>query len=297
MKSWSDTKKEMGESWCNAEASAQPRVRWWRFCANVREKRKLIAEMNNLCANKNIFCWISWVDCLKSDNDDDDCLISLWLSECLIMKAMIVTLSERAIVKTISIHLRQKQSKGQTLNSQIDQWDTLIGAEFHCKKVSASHLTYQQLIAVSTVINIMTITREIHSTSLSGNMNFQLFHPFHFVCTILQLGSIFLYLHWLQFSLVGSALAGHRADNKSQLNNSACSALWSVTSRYSRLFYIYISIQKYTRKEKCFILFLLFFWSSPVALLRGGRELWLIAKEMGIQGDAVLSIIELSQRL
>ena len=167
------------------------------------------------------------------------------------MKAMIVTLSERAIVKTISIHLRQKQSKGQTLNSQIDQWDTLIGAEFHCKKVSASHLTYQQLIAVSTVINIMTITREIHSTSLSGNMNFQLFHPFHFVCTILHLGSIFLYLHWLQFSLVGSALAGHRADNKSQLNNSACSALWSVTSGHWCSFssipgcFIYISIQKY----------------------------------------------------
>ena len=220
--------------------------------------------MNNLCANTNIFCWISWVDCLKSDNDDDDCLISLWLSECLIMKAMIVTLSERAIVKTISIHLRQKQSKGQTLNSQIDQWDTLIGAEFHCKKVSASHLTYQQLIAVSTVINIMTITREIHSTSLSGNMNFQLFHPFHFVCTILQLGSIFLYLHWLQFSLVGSALAGHRADNKSQLNNSACSALWSVTSIPGCFIYIYLNPKVYKKRE------MLYFVSPFFLIISGG---------------------------
>ena len=135
MKSWSGTKKwgrvgVMQKHLRNQESGGEG------FVLMCGEKRKLIAEMNNLCANTNIFCWISWVDCLKSDNDDDDCLISLWLSECLIMKAMIVTLSERAIVKTISIHLRQKQSKGQTLNSQIDQWNPLIGAEFHCKKVN-----------------------------------------------------------------------------------------------------------------------------------------------------------------
>ena len=32
---------------------------------------------------------------------------------------------------------------------------------------------------------------------------------------------------------------------------------------------------------------------SGAVLLRGGRELWMIAKEMEIQGDAVLSIIQL----
>ena len=38
-------------------------------------------------------------------------IVAVWLTRCLITKAVIVTLTERAIVKTISIHL-QKQSKG-----------------------------------------------------------------------------------------------------------------------------------------------------------------------------------------
>ena len=76
-----------------------------------------------------------------------------------------------------------------------------------------------------------------------------------------------------------------------------------VSDQYSRLFYIYISQSEsigpgvqYKERE-------ILYFVSPYFLIisggaaEGGRELWLIAKEMGIQGDAVLSIIELSQRL